>query len=1036
MKFRGLFVGIDRYASPNVNWLSCAKRDATALHALFSDSLGLGAELLTDSQATRSAIETALSELSSCDDDDVVVLGFSGHGTRTHQLVTYDCDPARLDSTSIPLEKLAALFSRIPAKRLVCFLDCCFSGGLGAKVLQTDVLPRDIGSAEDFLNQLSGNGRLIFTASTATQPAWENQRLGHGLLTWFLLEALQGATEVVQAGKIAVYRLLEHVTQRVTAEAAKLGKQQQPTVRGKLDGELTWPVFSPGNLYLAAFPERSQPKATSDIQRLAAFGFPADLLRAWATNIPTLNDLQVTAINEFHVLQGDHLLVSAPTSSGKTMVGELAALKGALERRRTLFLLPLRALVNDKHQYFLRTYSSFGLRTIRTTGEITDDIPDLMRGRFDICLMTYEKFAALALAAPHILDQAGTIVVDEVQMIADPSRGVNLEFILTVLQVRRREGVEPQLIALSAVIGDTFGFERWLGARLLRKTERPVPLDEGILSPGGDFRYQDPAGQEKRESQYIEPRYGKGSSQDYIIPLVQKLVAEGKQVIVFRETKGEARGCAAYLARELGLPPAQAALAALPASDPSQASTTLRETLAGGVAFHNSDLERDERMLIEQAFRAPKSEIRVIAATTTLAMGINTPAEAVIIAGLQHPGDPPTPYSVAEYKNMVGRAGRLGFVDRGSSFLIALSANDEYHYWERYVCGKPEDLMSHFLSPDTDPRSLIIRVLAAAQRVAAGGLKAEDLIEFLHSSFGAFLQRQSVATWQWDRAHLNGALADLETHELVKRGENGGYVLTALGRLAGQAGIEVESVIRLVDALRGTPPSLLTDPTLIAATQFTVELDQVLFPLNKKSTQKEPQTWDNELRRQGVASLVMSKLDYWAQDKHQPTLRAKKAVACLYWITGTSLNQIEATLTQFGGAFDGAAGPVRAVSTRTADLLDTVFRVAELVHQGLDLTERRARLLTRLQLGIPGKCVQIAEVFGNNLTRGDYQTLLKENLVAIDALEAAPESDLIRILGNNAETRRKVALMREMIRDFRLRGRPAGAPAPLPPYEP
>jgi replicative superfamily II helicase len=53
-------------------------------------------------------------------------------------------------------------------------------------------------------------------------------------------------------------------------------------------------------------------------------------------------------------------------------------------------------------------------------------------------------------------------------------------------------------------------------------------------------------------------------------------------------------------------------------------------------------------MVIEQAFRAAKSEIRVIAATTTLAMGINTPAEAVIIAGLQHPGDPPTPYSVAE----------------------------------------------------------------------------------------------------------------------------------------------------------------------------------------------------------------------------------------------------------------------------------------------------------------------------------------------------------------------------------------------------
>jgi hypothetical protein len=40
MAFRGLFIGIDRYASTDVNWLSCARRDATALHALFMDTFG------------------------------------------------------------------------------------------------------------------------------------------------------------------------------------------------------------------------------------------------------------------------------------------------------------------------------------------------------------------------------------------------------------------------------------------------------------------------------------------------------------------------------------------------------------------------------------------------------------------------------------------------------------------------------------------------------------------------------------------------------------------------------------------------------------------------------------------------------------------------------------------------------------------------------------------------------------------------------------------------------------------------------------
>jgi len=52
MAFKGLFMGIDRYASTEINWLSCASRDARALHALFTDTLGGEMALLTDEQAT------------------------------------------------------------------------------------------------------------------------------------------------------------------------------------------------------------------------------------------------------------------------------------------------------------------------------------------------------------------------------------------------------------------------------------------------------------------------------------------------------------------------------------------------------------------------------------------------------------------------------------------------------------------------------------------------------------------------------------------------------------------------------------------------------------------------------------------------------------------------------------------------------------------------------------------------------------------------------------------------------------------------
>jgi replicative superfamily II helicase len=1007
MAFRGLFIGIDRYASQDIDELTCARRDAMALEALFSDTLGGESSLLTDESATREGLEAEFGRLATCDPEDTVVIAFSGHGSETHELVTHDADLADLSGSAVPLDVLQEWFARIPAKRLVLFLDCCFSGGIGAKVLRVDTKPRSLESTEARLAQLAGEGRIILTASAANEPAYEDRRFGHGFLTHYLLEALRGAEEVANAGKISLYRLIEHVTNRVKAAALQGGKQQNPTMRGSIDGGIEWPVFVAGDKYRAAFPERMPAKISSDLASLTGAGFPDGLITAWAGAIPALNALQIAAINDFGVLDGENLVVSAPTSSGKTMVGELAALRSVIDRRRALFLLPLKALVADKRRYFENVYGAFGIRTVEATGE-TDDISPLLKGRYDIGLLTYEKFAAIALTFPHVLAQVGVIVIDEAQMIADRGRGANLEFILTLIRMRRHEGIEPQIIALSAVIGDTNGLEQWLGARLLRRTERPVPLDEGLLLGNGYFRFIDPAtGTEKVEGPLIQPIFGKGSSQDLIIPLVRKLVSEGQQVIVFRETKGEARGCANYLAGALGLPPATDALAQMPGGDPSQASTDLRSALGHGVAFHNADLEREERRIVEEEFRRPNSGLRVIAATTTLAMGVNTPASSVIIAGLDHPGD--EPYSVAEYKNLVGRAGRLGYSEKGASYLLALDPRAEHDLWSRYVTAMPEDLISRFLDGETDARSLIIRVLVAARRAAGEGAPSEEIIEFLESSFGAFQACRAHTGWQWDRADLLSALADLEHHQLVQKSAAGAYELTKLGRLAGESAAEVGSIVALVDCLGTLRPEEISDPVLITAAQATLEVDEVLFPINKKSTQKEPQLWPNELRGQGVPGQVLNALYQRITEEHQSTLRAKKAVACLLFISGRAMNDIERVMTQFGGAFGGAAGPIRSVASRTCDLVSVAARVAEILHPTLDLGDRIRRLAIRLTYGVPGAAVELAQVIGGDLLRGDYCRLAAANLCEPEQIKAASSDQILACVDRD---KRKLALVR------------------------
>jgi len=130
-EFHGLFMGLDHYGSPDIQELRYAEQDAVALHTLFADNLG-GGELVVGSAATRLEIERRFEQLTQVGPYDVVVVSFSGHGSETHELVTYDADLNDLASSCIPLDLLTEWFRAIPARRLVCVLDCCFSGALWA----------------------------------------------------------------------------------------------------------------------------------------------------------------------------------------------------------------------------------------------------------------------------------------------------------------------------------------------------------------------------------------------------------------------------------------------------------------------------------------------------------------------------------------------------------------------------------------------------------------------------------------------------------------------------------------------------------------------------------------------------------------------------------------------------------------------------------------------------------------------------------------------------------------------------------------
>lgn len=467
------FIGINRHLDPGISELSCAHRDATALWALWQDTLPDTAPVrLVDEEATYDAIETLLAQtLDAATEHDTVLLTFSGHGTHNHRLVAHDTSLADLAGTTISMASLAERFRRSKARHILLVLDCCFSGGAPAKVIEDGLQAR--GGTYSLESAFTGRGRVLLAAANVEEEAWE--AAGHGLLTAALIAALRAAP-----GEVEVAGLLADVTGRVRAEAQRLGSIQTPKWVGDFEGGFTMPPLRAGAHYYHAFPEQTGLLVSADLRELAGFGLPEAILTRWAQLFPTgLNDLQLAAVNEYRVLDGESLLVVAPTSSGKTFIGELAAVKAAIRMQRAVFLVPYKALANEKYEQFAALYGTqLGLRVIRCTGDYQDATNAFVRGKYDIALLTYEMFLNLMVKTPGTLNRIGVVVVDEAQFITDPGRGISVELLLTYLLTARERGITPQLVALSAVIGNTNGFEHWLHCRALVRTQRPVPLEE------------------------------------------------------------------------------------------------------------------------------------------------------------------------------------------------------------------------------------------------------------------------------------------------------------------------------------------------------------------------------------------------------------------------------------------------------------------------------------------------------------------------------------------------------------------------------
>jgi helicase len=464
------------------------------------------------------------------------------------------------------------------------------------------------------------------------------------------------------------------------------------------------------------------------------------------------------------LLDGQSILVSAPTASGKTLIAMLAMLSYLSKNKgKVIYLSPLRALAAEKFTEFKKLEKvALGnkVKVAISTGDFENIEKNLEKS--NVLILTNEKMDSIIRHGAEWVDEIGLVISDEVHLIGDESRGPTLEMILTQLKLLE---TKPQIVGLSATITNSDEIADWLECKLVKNDWRPVPLSEGVCDEG-QVTMSDGKTFEVERTLMGTP-----------IDLGVQSVHQGGQSLVFAETRTRSKSLATKAADAIFQILEKKEITELEKTSKKLLSenehTELVKTLAllvkKGVAFHHAGLNQKCRETIEAEFR--KGTIKLLSSTPTLAAGVNLPARRVVISNINRYNakvGANRPISILEYKQLCGRAGRPQYDDYGESIIVGKGNTEDLI--EYYINGEPEAIISKI----TDDKSLRTHILSVI--VTHPGIKKEEILEFFLQTLGGLQSRKPTIKFAIDISLRFLASKFL----IIKKGER--YAATEFGK--------------------------------------------------------------------------------------------------------------------------------------------------------------------------------------------------------------------------------------------------------------
>ncbi len=685
---------------------------------------------------------------------------------------------------------------------------------------------------------------------------------------------------------------------------------------------------------------------------------------------------------------GENLLILAPTSAGKSFCAEMAAMRTLGERRKVIYVLPLKVLAEQAAEHYRSLYEAIGLRSIVLTADYPRNSARFVRGDYDVAFAIYEKLDLALTSNLDLLANVGLVVVDELQSIADPGRGATLERLLTQV---RRSVYRPRLIGLSAALrshqAGVAELARWLEARIVEEHNRPVDLKIGVACRGR-WRYCEYNSRVQSEEDFPVDDDLLGSLVDYVR-------GHDEKVLVFVKSRRDALQGALALAAKVDLGEAKAAVRHLERLEPSHMNRSLIQALRRGVAFHNSDMTARQRRIIERAYRV--GDVRLLIATTTLAMGVNLGADTVFLETVKYavgeyrerPGL--VPITRFEFENMVGRAGRChgdGEIREGRGIVLAESEFEQEVLCRAYL-GEPdkvavESSLEHMPAADWC-LSLVVSGAAGTD---------DDLVAAYRDTWWAHLAPDSDFAGM-----VSEAIDGLEQAGFIERSGRGTLRASETGRLVACRGLNWRQGVHILCALdTGMPagcvgwlalgvgtPEVPMPPGLLGSAEF----------MHNTPLRRAYERW-GELPLD-VHRLVFPDGRQRPMEYHQAAML--KAVLLLEdWCGMESATMLEER-------WQVHLGQVVSLAASVAHLVAAAGAIAREIGLAGDYRDEVEDLVFSLRSGLRPQMRSLAILMERGLDRHDVAALAQAGLKTLGELATAAERQLHEVLKCNAKVR-------------------------------